>query len=69
MGENNLEIVGGRIEFNCVDNYRTLSIVNETPAAGSVSGAGVYYPVLVSQSPRHQAVVMSFKGGMTRLEH
>lgn len=54
MGENNLEIVGGRIEFNCVDNYRTLSIVNETPAAGSVSGAGVYYPgtsVTVTATP------------------
>lgn len=54
MGENNLEIVGGRIEFNCVDNYRTLSIVNETPSAGSVSGAGVYYPgtsVTVTATP------------------
>ncbi|OQC09553.1 MAG: hypothetical protein BWX74_00906 [Tenericutes bacterium ADurb.Bin087] len=54
MGENNLEIVGGRIEFNCVDNYRTLSIINETPSAGSVSGAGVYYPgtsVTVSATP------------------
>lgn len=29
MGENNLEIVGGRIEFNCVDNYHTYQLLTK----------------------------------------
>ncbi|OQA78954.1 MAG: hypothetical protein BWY30_00369 [Tenericutes bacterium ADurb.Bin239] len=58
IGVNNLEIASGKIEFNCIDNNHTLSLINETPTAGTVSGAGIYHAgtsVTISATPSGSA--------------